>query len=116
MAVAIQVGAVYSVRRGDGSFGVVKVIAFQPEERAVYARTFGPHFDERPVADWFEQREATNLDEALGIGIGVLPVTVRVFRFWEPEPLFVQGVSEAEQEDLSYCVGFAKPWDELRYP
>jgi hypothetical protein len=109
MAVAIQVGAVYSVRRADGSFGVVKVVAFQPEDRTVYARTFGPYFKERPAADWFEQREASNLDDELGIGIGVLPVTVRVFRFWEPEWLITQSVSEAEKEDLAYCLGFARP-------
>ena len=116
MVVAIQVGAVYSVCRAEGSFGVVKVVAFQPEERTVYARTFGPYFKERPAAEWFEQRDASDLDEELGVGIGVLPVTVRVFRFWEPEWLFSQSVSEPEQEDLAYCFGLARPWDDLKYP
>jgi hypothetical protein len=116
MATAIQVGTVYSIRRGQDAFGVVKVVAFQPEERAVYARTFSPYFKERPVPNWFEQGDASNFDEELGVGIGVLPITVRVFQYWEPERLFAQEVSEPEQEDLSYCLGLAQPWDDLKYP
>jgi hypothetical protein len=111
----VQVGGVYSVARAEGYFGVVKVVAHQPERSTIYARTFGPHFKVRPEAEWFEDRQPGKLDEELGIGIGVLPVTQRVFEFWQPELLFSQAITEAEREDLGFCFGMAQPWDDLMY-
>ncbi len=60
------------------------------------------------------------MDEELGFGIGVLPVTQRVFDFWQPMLLFSQAITEAEQEDLGSCLpafidGTAQPWDDLMY-
>ena len=111
----VQVGGVYSVARAEGYFGVVKVVAHQPERNTIYARAFGPHFKVRPGAEWFKDRQPGKLDEELGIGIGVLPVTQRVFEFWQPELLFSQAITEAEREDLGYCFGMAQPWDDLMY-
>jgi len=51
----------------------------------------------------------------LGIGIGMVPVTQRVFEFWQPELLFSQAITEAKREDLGYCFGMAKPCDDLIY-
>jgi hypothetical protein len=115
MGTEILVGGVYSVARGEGGFGVVKVLAHQPEANIVYARIYGAQATARPLLDWFEAREATKLDEELGIGIGALPVTRRVFEFWEPELLFSQAITETEEEHLGYCFGVAQPWDDLKY-
>lgn len=95
---------------------MVKVVAYQPERNTVYARTFGSYFKVRPEAEWFEDREPVELDKELVIGIGVLPVTQRVFDYWKPELLFFQAITEAEREDLGYCYGMAQPWDDLKYP
>ena len=111
----MQVGGVYSVARAKGSFGVVKVVA-QDEQNTIYARIFGSHFRVRPEAEWFENREPGKLVEELRIGIGVLPVTQRVFDFWQPMLLLSQAITEEEQENLGECLGVAQAWDDLIYP
>src|SRR5262249_32479957 len=100
----------------EGSFGVVKVVAHQPEKCTVYVRTFAAHFKVRSQADSFADQEPGTLDEELGIGIGVLPVTERVFLYWDPGLLFSQAITESEKEGLGYCFGLARPWDDLIYP
>jgi hypothetical protein len=112
----LKVGGVYSVSRGGDTFGIVKVLAHQPQSRTIYVRTFKPHVTERPRKDWFENPEVDALDEELGIGIGVLPVTPRVFDYWEPQLLCLQEISAKETQDLGYCLGMAMPWDDLEYP
>jgi hypothetical protein len=111
----VEVGGLYSVVRAGETFGVVKVLAHQPEVDAIYARIFSARARKRPAIDWFEGQEPGDLDEELGVGIGVLPVTSRVFAFWQPAFLFAQEITEAEREDLGYCLGMAQPWDDLKF-
>ena len=112
---AVEVGGVYAVVRDGETFGVVKVLAHQPEADAIYARVFGARALERPAPDWFEDREPGKLDEELGVGVGVLPVTGRVFEVWNPDFLFSQEITEADREDLAYCFGRAQPWVVLKF-
>jgi hypothetical protein len=113
MVAEVRVGGVYSVGRAEGKFGVVKVLAHQPETDIVSTRVFAAFFQVRPDPAWFADRDPGRLDEALGVGLAALPVTGRVFRFWGPELLFVEPVSDAEQNDLTGGSGVAKPWDDL---
>ncbi len=113
----IEIGGVYSVAQAKG-FGIVKVLAYQPEIDCVYARSFGALLGERSKAEHIteSQRDPMVMLEKFGWGIGALPVTSRVFEYWQPELMFVQNITEEEHENLSECYGVAKPWDDLKFP
>jgi hypothetical protein len=111
-------GGVYSVMRGSEKiYGVVKVLGMGPG--AVNARIFDRCADVRPELAWFdnpEERAPGQLDEALGIGIGLLPVTPRVFAYWKPKLLFTQALTDEEQQLLGEYGNAGQPWDDLKYP
>jgi|SRR5881296_2416290 len=110
------VGGVYSVARGEERrFGVVKVLAFQPEANTVHARVFDRCANVRPELAWFDDHTPGVLDNVLGVAIGTLPITTRVFMFWEPEYLFSQALTDTEQELLDTYGVDAQPWDDLQY-
>lgn len=117
MAEGPQVGGVYSVVRGGGTYGAVKVIAHEAEENTIYARLYQALSQYPPGVDWdwFEDREPGSLDRELGVGIGALPITRRVFDFWQPVLLFSQAITDEERDDLRSCEGAAVPWDKLWY-
>jgi hypothetical protein len=113
----IEVGGVYSVVRGCGDFGLVKVLAFEPDADIVYARTYDARFKARsklPLT--VQQREPSHMLMELRISIGVLPVTQRVFDYWQPELLFLQEITDEERQNLEECLGYAEPWDDLWHP
>jgi hypothetical protein len=111
----VHVGGVFSIARGKDRYGVIKVLGHQAEANTVYARVFDVYFQTRPRADQFTDRVPGKLDETLGIGIGTLPITQRVFEYWKPQFLFAQAITVAENEDLGLCFGVAQPWDDLKY-
>ena len=110
-------GGVYGVMRGpEKRYGIVKVLGLGPG--AVNAKIFDRCARVRPELAWFddpEDRIPGKLDEVLGTGIGLLPITPRVFAYWQPQFLFAQALSEAELRLLSERGDAARPWDELRY-
>ena len=114
----ITVGGVYSVARSQGTFGIVKILAYEIDKDTVYARTFKIRLPDRIYAENMNDDVADpeGMAKRLGIGIGALPVTSRVFRYWQPELLFTQSMSGDEQIDLKECFGLAQPWDDLLYP
>ena len=114
----IAVGGVYSVARSKGTFGVVKILAYETDKDTVYARTFKIRLPHRIYAKNMNEDVADpgGMAMRLGIGIGVLPVTSRVFKYWQPELLFTQAASEEEQSNLKECFGLAQPWDDLLFP
>ena len=110
----IEVGGVYSTIRAQNTFGLVKVIAYDPKKDCVYARTYSAKLQTREKLD---EKENTSdvLVKRFGIGIGVLPITTSVFRFWQPLLLFKQDISDEEKDNLKECYGVARPWDDLKY-
>ena len=114
----ITVGGVYSVARSRGTFGVVKILAYETDKDTVYARTFRMRLPNQIHAKNMNEDVADpeGMAKRLGIGIGALPVTSRVFKYWQPELLFTQAISGDEQLDLKECFGLAQPWDDLLYP
>ena len=114
----LEAGCVYSVERSNGHFGIVKILAFEPHKEIVYARIYKTRFDSRSRNDQLteEYRKAANILPKLGMDIGVLPVTQRVFNYWKPELLFRQEIIDEEKENLAECFGLAKPWDDLKHP
>jgi hypothetical protein len=114
----IKIGGVYSVARVNGTFGVIKILAYQPEIDCIYACTYGAYFNVRTKSDDIGQndRQPEVMLKALGWGIGALPITKRVFEYWQPEYMFTQEISETDKSNLSECYGHAQPWDDLKYP
>lgn len=114
----ITTGGVYSVARAKGTFGVVKILAYETDKDTVYARTYRMRLPNRIHAKNMNEDVADpdGMAERLGLGVGVLPVTSRVFQYWQPELLFTQAISEDERDNLKECFGLAQPWDDLLYP
>jgi hypothetical protein len=110
-------GGVYSVKRGDDQrFGIVKILDVR--ESAIFAKVFQRCANVRPELAWFDHpddRAPGKLDEVLELGIGLLPVTPRVFQYWEPLFLFAQDLTDEEQDLLGEYGDVAQPWDDLRY-
>ncbi|MGB3934407.1 MAG: hypothetical protein WBL29_01710 [Burkholderiales bacterium] len=82
------------------------------------AKVFERCVNVRPELAWFdgpEDRAPGKLDEVLQMGIGLLPVTSRVFDYWEPEFLFAQPLTDEEQSLLDEYGSAAQPWDDLKY-
>jgi len=113
--VEIDVGGVYSVSRAQGTFGVIKVLAYDSTKDCVYVRIYS---SKTPKPLRLDPNEYTSklLENDFEIAIGVLPITTMVFNFWKPQLLFKQSISEDEDRNLKECFGLAKPWNDLKYP
>jgi hypothetical protein len=97
---------------------VVKVLAYQPDANTIYARVFDARFKERVPGDSIgeEGRDPAVMLKALEMGIGVLPVTRRVFDYWQPVFMFMQAITEEEENNLNQVGMEAEPWDDLAFP
>jgi|SRR3954470_15226562 hypothetical protein len=119
MVIEVQAGGVYSVVRLR-SFGVVRVLAYEPQLNAVFARVYNARFEERKRGDEIGEpsRDPALMLEKLGMGIGVLPVTRRVFEHWEPVFMFAKELNDEERRNLEQSGGTEEvsPWDDLIYP
>ena len=119
MSVCPELGGVYSVVRGaQNRFGVAKVLALVPNKNAVHVKVFKRCVNVRPDPAWFEdtvRQSPKALDDILSIGIGVLPITLRVFEHWQPELIFVQPLSDSERRLSEDIIELARPWDDLKY-
>jgi hypothetical protein len=120
MIAEAEFGGVNSICCSDENvFGLVKVLEYLEEEEALYVRIFKRRVSVRSTMEWFASAhdpEQRTLDNVLGIDIGMLPITVSVFRYWKPEFLFRQEVTVEEERLVEEHGQFAQPWDELRYP
>jgi hypothetical protein len=91
----IKVGGVYSSKQDDGSFRVVKVLAF--EGGTVHLRLFAEKFTQPPNI-------ASSAPLSLGslkggaVGIGHYPVSIAGFSRGEKSLLFEEAISEDELE------------------
>ncbi len=97
---AWRVGGVYSIRSGDGGFGVVKVLALDPG--VVSVRIYKQKFKVRPTVVDPAALTLGSLHDPGGFGIGHAPVAEEGFASWEPHLLLVQDVSEDELEGYRY--------------
>lgn len=93
---AWEPGDVCSVDSGDGTFAIVKVLAFTPG--MVHVRLYREHFPERPSA-------VSTADLSLGtvhdetFGIGHVPLTAATFRSWKPVAHGREALDEGEEMD-----------------
>ena len=90
------VGGVYSIGNGDGTFGVVKILAIDPD--AVSVRVYRNSFPDRPKSVDPPLRTLGRLGDQEGFGIGHLPLAHRDFALWFPVLLFKEKVGEDEQK------------------
>lgn len=118
MSIEVKLGGVYSVVQSRGQFGIVKVIAHEREADTIWVHTYLNRFDARPASDGHADTDPPP-QAALGelvTAIMALPVTMRVFAFWQPELVFVQEIDQEESFVLELCCGGAAPWNDLIYP
>ena len=118
MSIEVKVGGVYSIAQSRGHFGIVKVLAHEREANTIWVHTYRNRFEARPRSD---QPAGTGspLQATLGqlvTGIMALPVTMRVFEFWQPQFLGMQELDENESFIIEMYGEGASPWNDLIYP
>jgi hypothetical protein len=91
-----RAGGLYSVWEGQGSFGVVKILAVDPE--AVSIRWYKESFPDRPATASSTELSLGSVDDQI-VGIGHLPLAHRDFAMLFPLHIAQETVSEEELED-----------------
>lgn len=85
-------GDTYSVANGDGSFGVVKILAVQP--RVLTVRIYTNVYDERPTT---LDPATLRLQDADGwMGAPAIPMKPHHLESWEPRLILNQPLREDE--------------------
>lgn len=90
-----EAGGLYSVWEGEADFGVVKILAVDPE--AVSVAWYGPTFPSRPASASTSEL-AANTDEATDLGFDHLPLPWRDFELMYPIRI---GREELSDEELA---------------
>lgn len=93
-------GGIYSISNGDGSFGVVKVLAIDPG--AVSIRIYQESFPERPDQIDPAALSLGSAESEDGMGIGHLPLSPRDFALWFPVLILKADVAENELEGYRF--------------
>ncbi len=97
--IAIAAGGVYSVNRGEGEFGVTKVLVLA--DGVAHIRIYKNKFAERPTEIDLAELTLGGVDDPDGFGIGHLPIQEAEFRSWEPQLLAQTAVMEEELEGFN---------------
>jgi hypothetical protein len=101
-----EVGAYYSIRAGEHSFCVAKILV--QDDWAVHIRSYADTFSSRPVEiDPSKLTMGSVHKPEEGVGLGHLPLTPEHFNEWEPV-LLLQG--EVTDDELD---GY-REWKEAR--
>lgn len=77
-----QVGGVYSIASGNGSFGVVKILALEPE--VVHVRVYKNKFSSRPETIDLAALSLGSMLDGGDFGMGHLPISSKNFGEWLP--------------------------------
>jgi hypothetical protein len=93
-------GELYSVETGDGTFSIVKVLAF--EDGIVHIRLYKNRFATRPEQVDTSQLSLGTIDDEDGFGVGHLPISVSDFTAWDPRFLLSEKVTEEELEGYRF--------------
>jgi hypothetical protein len=91
-----EAGGLYSVWEGETDFGVVKILAVDPE--AVSVAWYGPTFASRPTSASSSEL-AAGVEEDANLGFDHLPLPWRDFELMYPIRIGSEEVSEAELEN-----------------
>ena len=91
-----SVGGLYVIRDSEHGFGVVKILALDPD--IVSVRIYKETFGERPSTIDPARLTLGTIHDAGRLGIGHLPLAESTFRSWEPQLLAQSTVSEEELE------------------
>lgn len=88
-----EAGGLYSVWEGEADFGVVKILAVDPE--AVSIAWYGPTFASRPTSASTSEL-AADTEEAADLGFDHLPLPWRDFELMYPVRIGTEELSEEE--------------------
>jgi hypothetical protein len=91
-----RVGGLYSTSDGKGQYGVVKILALDPD--AVHVRLYKQKFPSRPGAVDPLSLTLGKLEDKDGFSIGHLPLSRKTFASWEPVFVSQQSISDSELE------------------
>ena len=91
-----QVGGLYSVEYGDGTYRVAKVLAV--EKAGVHVRLYKNEWKERPQNVDPSVLSLGSVNDGDGFGMGHLPLTAKGFAAWKPALLSKEAVSKDELE------------------
>jgi hypothetical protein len=89
-------GGIYSIDKGDGKFGVVKILKHDPG--IVHVRLYKNKFASRPSSVKVEELSLGSVKDKDGFGIGHLPISERDFKSWKPVLLTKSEIREDELE------------------
>jgi hypothetical protein len=87
-------GDVCSIKSGDSTFGVVKILVV--EQHLVHVRKYKDRFPERPYQIDPARLSLGTIHDADGFGVGHLPVSATGFGSWMPARICRQEVTEEE--------------------
>lgn len=104
---APRVGGLYSIDNGDGWFGIVKVLALEPD--VVSVRVYSNFYEERPTSVdpstlWITTLDLETLnadkEQLVDIGSTHVPLSERAFAAWRPR--FISDSSITDEELTAY--------------
>ena len=96
MAAEWQVGGIYSIASGNGSFGVVKILALEPE--IVHVRVYKNKFSSRPETIDLASLSLGSMLDGGDFGMGHLPIGSKSFGEWAPVLVAKTSVADDELE------------------
>jgi hypothetical protein len=91
---SLQVGGVYSIDNGDGSFGVAKLLVV--DEAAAHIRVYKNRFTQRPTQVQPSELTLGSINDPDGFGMGHLPLQRDTFLLWKPKLIAVTSVTDEE--------------------
>ncbi len=94
--IALVAGDVYSVDRGDGTFGIVKLLVLT--DGVAHIRIYANVFDARPDDVDLDALTLTSADDPDNAGFGHLPLEEKDFRAWSPVLIAETDIAEEELE------------------
>jgi len=94
--VELTPGGIYSIDRGDGTFGIVKLLVL--EDGVAHVRIYKNWFEQRPQTIELDDLSLGGIDDPDGFGIGHIPIPEKDFSSWQPELLTITMVEEEELE------------------
>ena len=93
---SLQVGGLYSIDNGDGSFGVAKLLAV--DDSAAHVRVYKNRFAKRPTQVQPAELTLGSINDSDGFGMGHLPLQREAFLSWKPQLIAVAPTTDEELE------------------
>jgi hypothetical protein len=91
----IRPGSICTIEDGEGKFGVVKVLAIDPQ--VTHVKIYKNKYDKRPSEVDINTLSLGSINDKDGFGIGHVPLGKKEFDNWKPVPI---GYEKITKEDL----------------